>query len=97
MTQAVQDASTGQQQHIHSSSHTVFPALLLNPRQDYSPIMPNIAKVWFMALKASKACRPLRPTSVGNILLRCRNNLQDKGRPCTAFVGHKFAQDGEIS
>lgn len=38
--------------------------------------MPHIAKVWFMALNASKACRPLRPTRVGNMLLRCRNNLR---------------------
>jgi hypothetical protein len=33
------------------------------------------AKVWFIILKANSACLPLRPTSVGNMLLRCLNNL----------------------
>jgi hypothetical protein len=37
--------------------------------------MPMRAKVWFIILKASSACLPLRPTRVGNMLLRCLNNL----------------------
>jgi len=38
-----------------------------------------------MALQASRACLLLRPTSVGNMLLRCLNNLQEnteKRHPC---------------
>jgi hypothetical protein len=55
----------------------------------HSPMLYN-ANVWCMALQASSACLPLRPTSVGNMLLRCRNNLQcTQAAACAYFVGQK--------
>lgn len=56
----------------------------------HSPMLYN-ANVWCMALQARSACLPLRPTSVGNMLLRCRNNLHSTQQMAGAwFVGQQW-------